>query len=445
VNISGEQSATASRARAGLLVASRGLVLISIIELFAVGFKYLVQVVVARLAGGEAYGVYILALTWANTLAIPAGLGLSAIVIRYVPTYLADENWARLHGLIHFVRGWTLTSSTIVAIVSVVSVYALKGSATDAALMVALALIPLMCLTTLQAEILRGGGRILTARVIPNIVQPGTVLVATLLWYWLTGALSALDAIFSMAAALVITACIQAGAIWRTITRHVREHIRSRERRNWSHLAAHLLSVKLSQLVLNNSDILIVGLLLGPFPAGIYAAASKTAALGTIVTQAVNLAVPPQIANFAALGDTRSIERVVRTSARFAFFPSLAAALFLVGFSSQIMGVFGSGFQEGALCLTILALGRLVTSWTGPVGSMLNVTGHQRVSSVTYAVAAGVQVTLDFILIPHSGITGAAIAAAIAMSFWNIVLSWQAMHLLRIRLWPLPTGASRAP
>jgi O-antigen/teichoic acid export membrane protein len=105
------------------------------------------------------------------------------------------------------------------------------------------------------------------------------------------------------------------------------------------------------------------------------------------------------------------------------------------------MGLFGPAFVEGAPALSILVLGRLVTSWTGPVGSLLNVTGHQAYSVYTYSAAALLQVALLLALVPWHGIVGAAIASTLAMVAWNVVLAILVVRKLRIRLWPLPTKA----
>ena len=84
--------------------------------------------------------------------------------------------------------------------------------------------------------------------------------------------------------------------------------------------------------------------------------------------------------------------------------------------------MFGAEFEAGAASLVILAVGRLVSSMTGPVGSVLSVTGHQRINLAVYGAAAGLQLMLDLILIPQYGIVGAAVASTVAMVAWNAVL-----------------------
>ncbi|MDT0202635.1 oligosaccharide flippase family protein [Nocardioides sp. AE5] len=417
---------------------NRILLFVASLEVLAMAIKFGTQVTIARLAGAHAFGVYTYAMTWASTLAIPAGLGMSAMVIRYVPRYLAKNEHARLAGLLSFTRNWTWTASVTLAGVAAAALLIFKRDEVSTTTFLALVLIPLLAVNMLQAEILRASGRIIVSRIIPIIVQPSTILVAVFAW-WSFAHLDQTSALACTAIGLALTFSLQWIYIRGSFRRNTHGVGKEFDRRAWFGLSFHLLLIKAAQLVLNNSDILIVGLILGPLEAGIYAACVKTATLASIVTQAVNLAVPPEIARLAALEQWKSVEDKTRTSARFAFLPSALLAGVIIVAAPQLLGIFGTEFKEGVSCLIVLTLARLVTAWTGPVGSMLNVTGHQKTSIRVYTLAAAIQLALVYILTPQWGILGAAVGSACAMIFWNFVLCARAMQLLNIRLWPLPT------
>lgn len=417
---------------------------LALLELVAVGARYGVQVAIARLAGVTDYGQFTVALAWSTTLALAAGIGLSGVAIRYVPTYLALERYGRLKGFIRFARLVTLASSGALLLVgAVITVLTSEGS-TRTVTLVGLLLIPAVGQSSLQAEVLRAAGRVIAARVIVTMLQPVAFLVLALAYRALGGSLTATGAMLCLGLAYIITLMVQATAIRLLIGARLHDQAAVHERREWSRLGLHLLAVRVSQTVLNSSDVIIVGILVGPAEAGIYGAAVKSVVLVSVVTQAVNLQVPPSVARLLAQDRHTEVEALVRRSARFAFLPSLLLALGLGIASSLVMGVFGASFEAGAAALTILAIGRLVTAWTGPVGSLLNVSGHQQIPVRVYAAAAALQVGLDFALIPSFGIDGAAVAASVAMIFWNLLLSYFVIKHMKVRLWPLAvTGARR--
>ena len=421
---------------------ARGLGVVVILEVAAVPIRFVLQVVLARLCGPDAYGTYTVALTWAQMLAIPAGVGLSGVVLRYVPLYKVRGDWPRLAGLIVQSRRITVGAGAVLGLAGLTWV-ALGGSGSinRMSLVLAFAATPLLALSTLQTETLRGGGNVIGARVMTTVFQPVLVLCAALLAAVLGDGLTGVTALSSLVAATAVAVALQEATLRRTY-REVRRGVEVLwATAEWLRVGGQLLVIKLFQMVLNLSDVLIVGVLLDVRSAGFYAVATKTAALGGLVTQAVNMAVPPVIARAYAEDDTKTIQTQLRWSARIAFVPSFMLAVAMAVFAGPILRVFGGSFGAAASALAILAVGRLATAWTGPVGTTLSVTGHQRINVRVYGLAAALQVGLDFLLIPQFGIAGAAIANSAAIVFWNFALYMYVMRCLNVRLWPLPTGA----
>ena len=95
--------------------------------------------------------------------------------------------------------------------------------------------------------------------------------------------------------------------------------------------------------------------------------------------------------------------------------------LYLV-LARPMMAVFGPEFGEGAMAVVVLAVGQLVNIGTGPVGTLLMMTGYQRV--ILWAnlgqclLAAG----LLLLLTPHIGLLGAAVASCLSTSLFYIGL-----------------------
>lgn len=414
---------------------TRGLAIVVILEVAAVGIRYSLQVILARLAGPEGYGTYTYALTWAQTLTIPAGLGLASVVIRYVPTYLAKEDWQHLAGLISRTRVFTLISGLILGGLGVVATLTLSDpGVTRTTLTIAFASVPLLALATLQAETLRGGGQLFSSRIVPTVLQPLLVIATCVGVALILGELSAVHAVLCLVAATAVGVAIQQVALRRSFPR---SSARAHSTREWLRVGRHLMTIKVFQLVLNSSDIILVGALLGVTSAGLYAAASKTAAMAGLISQAVNLAVPPYIARAYAEGDRSSIQRQLRWSAKIGFLPTVGLATGVILLADPVLGAFGPAFKGASDALIVLTVGRLVSALMGPVGSVLNVTGHQRINLLVYGVAALLQVALVLLLVPILGMLGAAVACSVVTVLWNAVLYVMVMRIIGVRLWPL--------
>jgi len=64
-----------------------------------------------------------------------------------------------------------------------------------------------------------------------------------------------------------------------------------------------------------------------------------------------------------------------------------------------------------------------VNAATGSVGNLLTMSGHERDAARGFVFAAVLNLVLNVLLIPAYGIVGAAVAAAISLISWNLILA----------------------
>ena len=94
--------------------------------------------------------------------------------------------------------------------------------------------------------------------------------------------------------------------------------------------------------------------------------------------------------------------------------------------------IFGVEYQPAHVPLSILALGQLVNACFGLVGMLLTMTSHEQATARGLALAAGLNIVLNLLLIPSFGIGGAAAATALSLAAWNLLLWNSARRLLGI-------------
>ena len=118
------------------------------------------------------------------------------------------------------------------------------------------------------------------------------------------------------------------------------------------------------------------------------------------------------ISRYFALSDFARLQQLARLSARGALGVAFVTALVLVGFGTELLGLFGAGFEAAYLPLLVLLIGEIVSAATGPVGFFLTMTGRQLIATRIEAITSVIAVGLALVLIPRDGILGAAIAVA---------------------------------
>jgi len=90
--------------------------------------------------------------------------------------------------------------------------------------------------------------------------------------------------------------------------------------------------------------------------------------------------------------------------------------------SDFLMGLFGEEFKVGVFSFVILSLGRLVVSFSGAAGNLLQMCGKQVIFMNVAIIGSIINIVLNFILIPIYGINGSAIATMVSIVVFNLLL-----------------------
>jgi O-antigen/teichoic acid export membrane protein len=180
-------------------------------------------------------------------------------------------------------------------------------------------------------------------------------------------------------------------------------------------------------------DVLLVGWLVGPFQAGIYAAASRFVTTGTLALSASRIAITPRLAQLLTAGRTREAEVLFNGGTQAVVATSWPLYLGLACFSPAILRIFGPTFTAGATALTILSVAMLVDTATGSRWNLINA-----------GAALSVDVVLDLILIPAHGATGAAIGWSASIVLINVMACLEVHHLMRLRIFDRATARTAA-
>ena len=167
---------------------------------------------------------------------------------------------------------------------------------------------------------------------------------------------------------------------------------------------------------------------------GLYVAANRLAALVVFATMPVNRMLAPKIAALWAESDHDAFHKLARQATWLMVAVSVPMALALLLLPDLMLKVFGAEFESAASILLILALGQLFNAVTGPVRSMLVMSGHEKDHRQS-SMAGGLAIVITgVVLIPSLQANGAALAATAGMIVNNMAAAW----FVRKRLGVLP-------
>ena len=408
-----------------------------VVNVAGAGLVLAVQVLLARLLGAESYGDYVYALTWMNILILPGKLGLDTAALRFVSAYNGKGEWGLLRGFLRRSAQMVFASSVFVALAVSGVVWLFRDRLSPelaAAFWGACLLLVVNVLLQVQSNSLVALKRVVLAQSPQAILRPlflagGMILVAATSWR----PLDAPTAMLVNVAAAVGALAIMRRFLRRALPRAVHEARASYETRTWAGVGWSLVLVSGLLLVLNQTGVIMLGFYEDTTEAGIYATASRIAAVIVFGLTAVNTIAAPMFSEYYSQGRMGELQRVVTLAARGIMAFSLPVSLVFIFGGGPLLGLFGPEFTRGYWALAILTVGQLVNASVGSVGFLMSMTGHQREAARVFAGAAVLNVVLNASLIPLWGINGAAIATATTTIIWNVALALYVWRRLGVR------------
>ncbi len=396
-----------------------------ILKLAGLFLTYFVQVFLARWMGKTEYGIYEYVISWSLLLAIPAGLGLPRTVLRLTTEYRVQQDWGRLGGIIRGSLLLTVLASFLVCLGSTGLILLLNHDhsfAYGTPLLIGIWLVPLQALVQLLLETARAMKNVTLAYAPSEVIWPILLLSGGLFFWQRNHTLGSITTIELAMVMLAIALLLQFGLLWGKLNTELEATTPVYSYREWIRIALVLLLQIGFLTILNQTDIIMVGSLIGPQEAGIYSAAMKTAQWVAFILNTVNIVVAPIFTELYTKGNHQELQKIVSTVTVWIFWSSLAIASILIIFAKPVLGIFGPEFVVASWQLKILVLGQVVNALSGSVGLLMLMTGHQNQAVVVYGYAALINVVLNGILIPILGSIGAAIATSLTMALWNIWL-----------------------
>jgi O-antigen/teichoic acid export membrane protein len=294
-------------------------------------------------------------------------------------------------------------------------VFALRGTLEPyyvAPLMLAILCVPGFALGDTLEGTARAFGWVGLAYLPTYVIRPLGIVLAGGVVYLFSGTLTGVDAVAGALVATLVTLAGQRLLLSRRIARTIPKARPLHHTKYWIATSLPMVLSEGLYLVLLNTDIVLLGYFVNPQEVAVYFAATRIVNLIVFIYCAVAARAVPKFSELHASGDKGGLQVLVHSIIQWIFWPTLAAAAVILLCGRFALDLFGQGFADGLPLLAVLMLGFIARASTGPIEYLLNMTGHQNVTSVVYGGAAALNITLNLVLVPHFGLMGAAMATA---------------------------------
>lgn len=384
----------------------------------------MVEMVLARLLGVGQFGIYATVAAWMYLLGLIATLGLNQLLLRFVPTYFAAGDLGSLKGVINRSNLWVLLASTIIFFLGL-ALFGLFKINTVLFLPFVLAFftVPFLALSSVRQAVLRGMGKFIHALIPEFILRPLTLLI--LLMCFISFNNQHINAVNALTLSLVSTfIAFAVGAFWqhKYLPAEVKESEAIYHDHEWYLVAMPLLLIVGLNLISIRIDVLMLGMLAGVKDVGVFSAASKIADVIVFGLVSANTIVVPMIARHYSSGRHDELQLMVKLAAKGIFLFTVPVALIILIFGREILNLFGLAFSAGYPVLVILIIGQFATVLSGPVGSIMMMTGHHKSAARISGISAVTNLSLNIIFIPLYGMIGAAISTSISLAVLNFLM-----------------------
>lgn len=387
------------------------------------GISFVAKILMARVLGQVDYGVATLGITTLSFSSAILLLGLNNGVGRYLPRFdeTADRKGVILSALEVSLPLATLVAVAVIVFADPIATMVLRAPETTQVLRVAAVGIPFAVLLKLSIGVVQGMEQTVPKVLIRNILQP--VLRFGLIAGVLVVGLGSLGILWAYTVSFAVAGL--AGLYYiGTRTPALERGSGTRIRRELLTFSAPLMLMTTMMMILSNLDIFFISYFQSAGEVGTYNVVYPLAELLTMTLSGFSFIFMPTFSRLHADGRDGEMSRIYRVVTKWIFFLTLPGLFFFVLFPEVAIGVsFGWGYSEGATALAVLAVGFFVQSVAGPNMNALTAIGETRVIMGTNLVAAGVNVVLNYLLIPEYSYVGAAIATAISYTLLNVLYS----------------------
>ncbi len=397
-------------------------------------------VIFARWLTPEGFGIYSLVLVVVGFAGGFGTGGMDSATNRFICYYLGTGENSLIRTVITYGLRSSLLLSTIVGLALFVLLRSGVLTGSKLAVLapmspyVALA-IPVFALQLVLLQTILGLQAVKTRIVLEKILHPllRLVLPFALFWWFRDNIVAAVASV--LFSALLI--CIGSAVVVRESVANLPPAALAPagETKKWSGYAIPFVFFSLQSFVSQGMgiDILLVSALASVADSGIYAAVFRFTPVLVLARAAMDYAFGPRVGVLYGQSDLKAIGKLYKTSSTLGMTWTLPFSIVLAVFAQPLMlKFFGPHYAKGAMALAILVVGFAADGAVGCNTTLLSMIGKPWLVLLNGLSGGVLTVFLCALLIPHHGMTGAALAVTVSRVVASAMATLEIWCLQRI-------------
>lgn len=381
----------------------------------------------ARLLGTDGYGIYAFAIATMMILTIVSEFGMYMLLVREVSSAHARDDWGALLGLRREAISFALLLSGAIGALGAVVLWLtpLVPDPTERlALTLVLILLPINTMVRLGSAILSGLRRLASAQTAELVLFPAMLVAGLLAIYVFHGpVVLPQTALMAQIGAGVCATAIIFFIVHRAFGPGRDQKAISRRPLELRRLALPFLLIGAGASFTQQIDTVIISIFMSHADTAHYRVAAQAATLTWFGAQILQAISAPYFSRFFHQQDYRSLARLYYVANALAVLAALPVVVIFALFGRALIALtFGPEFTDAQPLLMILSVGYLLNVACGPAGSLLVMSGEERLASwVLLCMTAGT-VALSLILVKVAGPMGVAFATAGGVAGYQLAL-----------------------
>jgi len=408
------------------------------IRILGMGLGFLVGVQLARGLGAQNYGMYSLVMSIIALMTVPTEFGIPQLTIREVAKANAKGEWGAFKGI--FI--WSNRVVALVFLMLLLGLFALNWFELDdltnaefnTTLLYGVIIVPLIALMRIRGAALMGLQKIVTGQM-PNIILRPLFFSLALFVYFnvMKHQASPSMAMFLQLGSLAAVLLIAVVLLKKNIPVELSQVKAMIQARKWMSSSLPMALTEGMRVFQGHLALLILGLFISLTDVGIFKVAVSISALIAMPISLINIVSASIVSDLYTKGEFRKLAKMARLMAVLMVIGvSLLVLPFIFYGEELITWVFGEGYSQSALILLIISGGHLVNAFFGINVILLNMTKHEKRVTRAFLYSLIVNILLSIGLIYKFGIIGAALANALGLIVWNVLMWNDVKNLLNI-------------
>ncbi len=396
-------------------------------------FSFSLRIVLARWLGAADLGLYQMVITIQGIATLFATFGIGVALTKYVAEYKDDKD-----KLFQTVSSGFI-SSVIFGVVTGILVYTLSGTLASVFDMPELArllkivafVFPLTSLLEASLQLFIGLRKMKTYAYL-IILRSFLMILFIVTFVWLGFGVEG--------AVLGIALSIMAGCILGLYTSRSFLHLNLpgffHNTKKLVSFGSQVAGINALGLVTVQADIILIGYFLTAKDVGQYSIAVTLSNLFFLLPYAIQKITYPATSEYWSKNNHQALQKMSDKSTKYSTCILLVLGLGVGFFAREIIiTMFGTEFLYAALPLWILLIARVIRGGLiMPMGGAFSGIGRPDIAFKLGVLSSGINIALNILLIPHLGITGAAIATTISLLVHTVTFLALMPKILGVRI-----------